>query len=111
MEKIFWIKGFDTEERIPVLVLERQCERRFAIAGSGGVFLNYADENSVKQLFNIFGLKKVSGIFSAQLNIYDRVANNYNGLARNFFKLYFNKYGRWNFKRPSKRTASIYKEI
>lgn len=78
---LFWYSKDSAKEDLPLPVVVE-------------FFLNYAAEDSVKELFSIVGLKKVSGIFSAQLHTSERVANNYNGLAKNFFKLYFAKYAR-----------------
>lgn len=76
---LFWYSKDSGKENLPLPVVVE-------------FFLNYADEDSLKELFKIVGLKKVSAIFSKQLNTSERAANNYNGLARNFFKLYFAKY-------------------
>jgi hypothetical protein len=76
---LFWYSKDSEKENLPLPVVVE-------------FFLNYADEDSVKELFNIAGLKNVKTIFLEQLKTSERVANNYNDLARNYFKLYFAKY-------------------
>ena len=76
---LFWYSKDSEKENLPLPVVVE-------------FFLNYAEEESVKELFKIAGLKKVKNIFLKQLNTSERVANNYNVLSKNYFKLYFAKY-------------------
>jgi hypothetical protein len=43
-------------------------------------------------LFQLQGIKKIKKVFEEQLTSSERVANNYNPLAKNFYTLYFAKY-------------------
>lgn len=76
---LFWYSKDSEKENLPLPVVVE-------------FFLNYADEEDVKVLFNIVGIKKISAVFLQQLNTSERVANNYTALAKNYFKLYFDKY-------------------
>lgn len=76
---LFWYSKDSEKENLPLPVVVE-------------FFLNYAEEDSVKELFKIVGVKKVKTIFLNQLNTSERVANNYNPLSKNYFKLYFAKY-------------------
>jgi hypothetical protein len=76
---LFWYSKDSEKENLPLPVVVE-------------FFLNYADEESIKELFKIEGIKKVKTIFLNQINTSGRVANNYNVLSRNYFKLYFAKY-------------------
>lgn len=55
-------------------------------------FINYADKEDIKALFNIVGIKNAAKVFFEEINKSERAANNYNPLSRNYFSLYFNKY-------------------
>jgi hypothetical protein len=75
----FWYSKDSEKENLPLpVVLE--------------FFLNYAMEEEVKALFRLVGKQKAAAVFFNQLNTSERVANNYDPLARNFFSLYFTKY-------------------
>ena len=76
---LFWYSKDSEKENLPLPVVVE-------------FFLNYADEDDLKELFNIVGIKKISAVFLKQLNTSERVANNYTALAKNYFKLYFAKY-------------------
>ena len=76
---LFWYSKDSEKENLPLSVVVE-------------FFLNYADEDSVKELFKIVGLKEVKAVFLKQLGTSERAANNYTALARNYFKLYFAKY-------------------
>lgn len=76
---LFWYSKDSEKENLPLPVVVE-------------FFLNYADEDSLKEFFKIVGIKKVSAVFLKQLNTSERVANNYTSLAKIFFKLYFAKY-------------------
>lgn len=47
---------------------------------------------AVKELFAIFGLKKVAEIFFTSINKSERRKGNYHELTLNYFTLYFNRY-------------------
>lgn len=55
-------------------------------------FINYADKEGRKSLFNIVGIKNAAKVFFEQVNKSERAANNYEEVFRNYFTLYFNKY-------------------
>ena len=78
---LFWYTKDSEKENLPLpVVLE--------------FFLNYADETEVKKLIKMVGLKKTAFLFFKQINKSERMANNFNPLAKNFFNLYFAKYAR-----------------
>lgn len=56
--------------------------------------LNYGNETSVRELFDIIGLKKVSEIFYKQNS---RKRNNYHPRTKHYFTLYFKKHVQRNF--------------
>ncbi len=51
--------------------------------------LSYGDEKSVKELFDILGIKKVAEIFFKQIS---QKRCNYPPRTRHYFSLYFKKY-------------------
>ena len=55
-------------------------------------FINYADKEDIKALFEIVGIKKAAEVFFEQINKSERAANNYEPVSRNYFSLYFKKY-------------------
>jgi hypothetical protein len=76
---LFWYTKDDEKENLPLPVVVE-------------FFLNYANADSVKELFQLHGIKEIKRVFEEQLTSSDRVANNYNPLAKNFYTLYFAKY-------------------
>jgi hypothetical protein len=76
---LFWYTKDSEKENLPLAVVLE-------------FFLNYAMQEEVKTLLKIVGKKKAAEVFFNQLNTSERVANNYDPLARNFFSLYFTKY-------------------
>lgn len=76
---LFWYTKDSEKENLPLpVVLE--------------FFLNYAKEEDVKALIKLLGKQKASSIFFEQLGKSERVSNNYDPLAKNFFRLYFTKH-------------------
>ena len=76
---LFWYTKDSEKENLPLpVVLE--------------FFLNYADEAEVKKLIKIIGIKEAALLFFKQINRSERMGNNFNPLAKNFFSLYFAKY-------------------
>ncbi len=76
---LFWYTKDSEKENLPLpVVLE--------------FFINYADKESIKALFNIVGIKNAAKVFFEQINKSERVANNFDAISRNYFSLYFNKY-------------------
>jgi hypothetical protein len=61
-------------------------------------FLNYADEENVKKLFDIVGINKVAEVFRKISLISDRRKNNILAINYNYFFNYFKKYAQRNFK-------------
>ena len=58
--------------------------------------LNYGDENSVKELFEVYGLGETASIFFKNTNEGPRI--NYLPEVKNYFTLYFNRHAPRNFK-------------
>ena len=54
--------------------------------------LNYGDINSITQLFNLLGIKKVAKIFFDTIALSNRRKGNYHELTVNYFTLVFRKY-------------------
>jgi hypothetical protein len=76
---LFWYTKDSEKENLPLpVVLE--------------FFLNYAKEEDVKALIKLLGKQKASAIFFEQSGKSERVSNNYDALAKNFFQLYFTKH-------------------
>ncbi len=76
---LFWYTKASEKENLPLpVVLE--------------FFLNYADKESIKELFEIVGIKNAAKVFFENIQKSVRVANNYEAASRNYFTLYFNKY-------------------
>jgi hypothetical protein len=76
---LFWYSKDSEKENLPLpVVLE--------------FFINYADKEDIKALFNIVGIKKAAAVFFEQVNKSERAANNYEAISRNYFSLYFKKY-------------------
>jgi hypothetical protein len=76
---LFWYTKDEEKENLPLPVVVE-------------FFLNYAEADSVKKLFELEGINQVKEIFEAQINTSERVSNNYNPLSKNFYTLYFEKY-------------------
>ena len=55
-------------------------------------FINYANKEEIKALFNIVGIKNAARVFFEQINKSERAANNYEAVSRNYFTQYFKKY-------------------
>ncbi len=76
---LFWYSKDSEKENLPLsVVLE--------------FFINYADLESIKELFKIVGIKNAAKVFFEQINLSERAANNYDAVSRNYFTLYFNKH-------------------
>ena len=76
---LFWYTKDSAKEDLPLpVVLE--------------FFINYADKEEIKELFRIVGIKNAAKVFFEQIDKSVRIANNYETLAKNFFKLYFSRY-------------------
>jgi hypothetical protein len=76
---LFWYIKDGEKENLPLsVVLE--------------FFINYAPKEEIKALFAIVGIKKAAEVFFEQINLSERVANNYDPVSRNYFSLYFKKY-------------------
>ena len=76
---LFWYSKDSEKENLPLsVVLE--------------FFINYADKEDIKTLFNIVGIKNAAAVFFEQVNKSERAANNYEVVSRNYFSLYFKKY-------------------
>ena len=76
---LFWYSKDSEKENLPLsVVLE--------------FFINYADKEDIKALFNIVGIKNAAAVFFEQVNKSERAANNYDAISKNFFTLYFIRY-------------------
>jgi len=58
--------------------------------------LNYGDLEAVKELFSLYGIKKVGDIFFKSINLSERRKGNYHELTLNFFSILFNRYAPGN---------------
>jgi hypothetical protein len=76
---LFWYTKDSEKENLPLPVVVE-------------FFLNYGDEGDVKNLFEIVGIKNIATVFQEQLQVSERVANNYLAITKNYFSLYFKKY-------------------
>lgn len=75
---LFWYIKDSAKENLPLSVVTE-------------FFLNYADKEDVKKLFQIAGIDNVRDTFFKQIEEWgDRT--NYLPMTQNFFTLYFNKY-------------------
>lgn len=75
---LFWYTKDSEKENLPLsVVLE--------------FFINYADKESIKELFEIVGIKNAAKVFFEQLKTQAN-RSNYFPEFKNFFKLYFEKY-------------------
>ena len=54
--------------------------------------LNYGDMNTVKNLFEIMGIRNVAKVFFDDIKKSERRKNNYQELILNYFILLFNRY-------------------
>lgn len=79
---LFWYIPDEKKENISInLLLE--------------TILNYGDQKSIKNLFELIGIDKASEIFNMQVS---NRRNNYFAPVKNFFQLYFNRHAQGNFK-------------
>ena len=75
---LFWYSKDSEKENLPLpVVLE--------------FFINYANKESIKELFAIVGLKTAAGTFFEQIKT-QKERSNYFPELQNYFTLYFNKY-------------------
>jgi hypothetical protein len=75
---LFWYTKDSEKENLPLPVVVE-------------FFLNYADKEEVKTLFDIESVDKISNIFFKQIEEWgDR--SNYLPVIQNYFSLYFRKY-------------------
>jgi hypothetical protein len=76
---LFWYIPQDKKEDIsPDLLVE--------------FILNYGDMNSVRELFSLFGVQRVSDLFFDSINLSERRKGNYNELTINYFTLLFHRH-------------------
>ncbi|MBC7890429.1 MAG: hypothetical protein H7Z13_21340 [Ferruginibacter sp.] len=75
---LFWYSKESEKENLPLPVVVE-------------FFLNYANQEDIKSLFNIAGIEKVAEIFFTQINMWEH-RSNYLPVMQNFFTLYFKKY-------------------
>ena len=75
---LFWYTKDSEKENLPLpVVLE--------------FFINYADKEDIKALFNIVGIKTAAAVFFEQINKWG-ARSNYFPEFQNYFNLYFKKY-------------------
>jgi hypothetical protein len=73
------------------LVHKRYRKRNLPLPVVVEFFLNYAEKEEIKTLFDIESVHKISNIFFKQINEWgDR--SNYLPVIQNYFSLYFRKY-------------------
>lgn len=75
---LFWYSRDSAKEDLPLPVVVE-------------FFLNYANKDDIKSLFEIAGLEKVAGIFFKQINTWGN-RSNYLPIVQHYFTLYFKKY-------------------
>lgn len=75
---LFWYSKDSEKENLPLpVVLE--------------FFINYADKEDIKALFNIVGIKNAAAVFFEQVKQWGNRTNYFPEL-QNYFTLYFNRY-------------------
>ena len=75
---LFWYSKDSEKENLPLsVVLE--------------FFINYADKEDIKSLFNIVGIKNAAAVFFEQVKIWGKRTNYFPEL-QNYFTLYFTRY-------------------
>lgn len=75
---LFWYTKDSEKENLPLpVVLE--------------FFINYADKEEIKSLFNIVGIKNAAKVFFEQIDKWEN-RTNYFPEFQNYFTLYFKKY-------------------
>lgn len=75
---LFWYTKDSEKENLPLpVVLE--------------FFINYADKEEIKSLFNIVGIKNAAKVFFEQIHKWEN-RTNYFPEFQNYFTLYFKKY-------------------
>ena len=75
---LFWYSKDSEKENLPLpVVLE--------------FFINYADKEDIKALFNIVGIKNAAAVFFEQVKTWGN-RTNYFPEFQNYFILYFNRY-------------------
>lgn len=75
---LFWYSKDSEKENLPLpVVLE--------------FFINYADKEEIKALFNIVGIKNAAAVFFEQVKTWDKRTNYFPEL-QNYFTLYFTRY-------------------
>lgn len=60
--------------------------------------LNYGNQDAVKRLFELIGIKRAEEIFNSQTS---NNRNNYFAPVKNFFKLYFKRHAQRDFKQQA----------
>jgi hypothetical protein len=76
---LFWYIADDKKEDLPLEVVVE-------------FFLNYAQQEDVKKLFEVVGIKKVAEVFDHITSISERRTNNILPINRNFYSLYFKRH-------------------
>lgn len=76
---LFWYIDDSQKENLPLEVVVEY-------------FLNYADEEDIKRLFEVVGIKKVAEVFREITSISERRTNNIAAINRNYFTLLFKRY-------------------
>jgi hypothetical protein len=76
---LFWYIADDQKEDLPLEVVVE-------------FFLNYAQEEDVKRLFEVVGIKRVAEVFENIISISERRKNNILPINRNYFSLYFKRH-------------------
>lgn len=75
---LFWYIKDSEKENLPLSVVVE-------------FFLNYAQKEDVKALFEIAGINNVADVFFKQINTWGH-RSNYLPVMQNYFSLYFEKY-------------------
>ncbi len=90
---LFWYIKDEAKENLPLSVVTE-------------FFLNYADKEDVKKLFQLAGIENVADVFFKQLSEWGN-RSNYLPVMENFFTLYFKRYApKYSGREPAAITSS-----
>ena len=81
---LFWYTKDSEKENLPLAVVLE-------------FFLNYADKEQIKKLFEVVGIENAAAVFFKQINLMGE-RSNYIPQFQNYFSLYFKKYAHQHSK-------------
>lgn len=95
---LFWYIKDETKENLPLPVVAE-------------FFLNYADKEDVKKLFEVAGIDNVADVFFRQVEDWGDCSN-YLPMIQNYFTLYFKRYApKYSGQQPTTPTASVARNV